>query len=90
MDRFGNVRTSNFSPFHQVEPGYFDYKHNAVVPGRTLNQFGAPGGNMTINVNALDARSIIDRHAAIADALAVAMQRGSSPSFSEQFSARAH
>jgi hypothetical protein len=40
-------------------------------------------------VNALDACSIIDRHAAIADAVAVARQRGSLPSFSEQLSARA-
>jgi hypothetical protein len=45
---------------------------------------------MTINVNAIDTRSIIDRHADIADAVATAMQRGSSPSFSELLSARAH
>jgi hypothetical protein len=43
---------------------------------------------MTVNINAMDSKSIVDNHAAIADAVAVAMQRGSS--LSEQLSARAH
>jgi hypothetical protein len=90
LDRFGNVRTSALSPFPQVQQGYFDYRNNTVVPGRTLSQFGGPTGGMTVNINAMDSKSIVDNHAAIADAVAVAMQRGSSPSFSEQLSARAH
>ena len=42
----------------RVQRGYFDYRNNNAVPGRTLRQFGRPTGSMTVNINAMDSKSI--------------------------------
>src|SRR5215472_8119290 len=42
----------------RVQRGYFDYRNNNAVPGRTLRQFGGPTGSMTVNINAMDSKSI--------------------------------
>lgn len=76
-DRFGGVRGSNLSPFPSVQQGYFDYRNDVTIPGRTVSQFGggsAPPVNIT--VNALDARSVLDRHQDIASAVLMALDKG--------------
>ena len=90
MDRYGDVRDSGLSPFPNVSQGYFDYKNNTVVPGRTNSQFGGQNATpqMVVNISAMDTKSIVDRHADIGDALAVALQRGSSPALAETLSGR--
>ena len=57
FERFGNIRTSNLSPFPQVQGGFFAPGRGPggdgqwiPVPGRILNQFGGPTGNGTISI----------------------------------------
>jgi hypothetical protein len=45
FDRFGGVRSSNLSAMPQVAQGYFDYRHNQVVPGYVTSPFGGPSPN---------------------------------------------
>lgn len=54
-DKYGNVRTSDLSPFPSVLQPYFDYRNNTTVPGTTLAPFG--GGNTNITINAMDSQS---------------------------------
>lgn len=66
-DRFGNVRSSDLSPFPTVQQGYFDARHDwTPVPGRTLSQFGGPTGNTTVvHITAMDGadvKRVLDRH----------------------------
>jgi hypothetical protein len=67
FDRFGGVRGSGFSPFPNVEQGFFDYRHDTTVPGRTTDYFGRTP--VVVNVQAMDAKSIVDRHQEIGDAV---------------------
>lgn len=99
FDRFGDIRSSNLSPFPQIQNGYFVAQRGPTapgqqtwvpVPGRTLNQFGGPsgGGTMNVTINALDSKSIVDNHASIGDAVARSLLLGSSPHLSETLTAR--
>ncbi len=89
MDRFGNTRDSTYSPFPNVSQGFFDYRNNVTVPGRTNSQFGGQNpAPVTVVINAIDANSILDRHQDIADAVARSLQRGSSPTLAETLSSR--
>jgi hypothetical protein len=76
-DRFGGLRSSDLSPFPTIQSGYLDpWNHNTIIPGRTTSSFGAPTGGTTVNISALDAKSILDRHMDIADAVLLALDRG--------------
>lgn len=76
-DRFGGIRGSDLSPFPQVQQGFFDYRHNTTVPGRTVSDFGGgPAPQVVVQVQAIDAKSIIDRHQDIGDAVVRAMSSG--------------
>jgi len=77
FDRFGAPRGSNLSPFPTVEQGFFDYRHNITVPGRTDSAFGGPGGTpITVNVQTLDSRSFNENSHLVADAVQHAIQTG--------------
>ena len=76
-DRFGGIRTSNLSPYPQVQEPYYDYRHQVMVPGRVLSQYGPP---VQVNVQTMDAKSFIENHAMIGDAVAHSLSLESSPS----------
>jgi len=77
FDRFGAPRGSNLSPFPTVEQGFFDYRHNITVPGRTDSAFGGPGGTpITVSVQTLDSRSFNENSHLVADAVQHAIQTG--------------
>ncbi len=89
-DRFSGVRTSTLSPYPSVQEGYLQHIGNTntwmPVPGRTVNQFGnsAAGSSAAhITIQALDSKSIMDRHADIADAVNRSLQVGSSTGLRE-------
>ena len=83
FDRFGGTRGSSLSPFPNVQEPYADWKHNTMVPGRTLSQFGGPGGPPTpqvnVTVHAIDSKSFTDHSADIAGAVHHALSSGRAP-----------
>ncbi len=71
-DKYGNIRTSNLSPFPMNEQPYFDYRHATTVPGRTTSPYG--GSPITVNISAIDAQSFQTLLTNNPDALAAGFQ----------------
>jgi hypothetical protein len=77
FDRFGAARGSGLAPFPTVQQGFFDYRNNTTVPGRTTSAFGGPGAqSITVNVQTLDSRSFNDNSHLVAGALQHALDTG--------------
>ena len=90
VDQYGNVRTSNFSPYPIDSNPYLDVPRRVVVPGHQTGQFGGyvnqtgaqvpggPGGTppVTINVSTMDAASFNDNAGKIMDAVNIGLNSG--------------
>jgi hypothetical protein len=77
FDRFGGIRGSDLSPFPSIDQPYIDHFHDVTVPGRS--QYGRGATSVHVTVQALDARSVIDRHQDIGDAVVRAINHGHTP-----------
>lgn len=90
-DIYGNVRESALSPYPVVSNSYLDVPRRTVVPGHNESTFGGYSGTpsagvyptnprqippVQININAMDAKSIVDRADDIGDAVHAAISRG--------------
>lgn len=75
-DRFGGVRSSSLSPFPSVEQGFFDYRRNVTVPGRTVSNFGGGAAPVTVHVQTMDSKSFLDNAHHIGDAVQRALAIG--------------
>jgi hypothetical protein len=85
-DARGLIRSSDFSnfPVNVRQPARYQYDNqNVDVPGQQGTPFdnGQPGGqaqapNVTVHINAIDTKSILDRHADIAEAVRYAVANG--------------
>jgi hypothetical protein len=90
VDEFGNVRSSNLSPYPIVSNPYLDVPRRTVVPGHTISPFGGYSNQtgadvtqgqapITIHVQAMDHQSFIDHANNIADAVNHAIQSNFHP-----------
>jgi hypothetical protein len=83
VDRFGNFRSSSLSPYPTVQQPYFDAPYNTTIPGRTVGQFGGPNPQantppaVVVQISTMDAKSFLDNHQNIADAMTLAVNKGS-------------
>ncbi|HXA67021.1 MAG TPA: hypothetical protein VNV82_17820 [Bryobacteraceae bacterium] len=83
-DRFGNIQTTDLSPYPSVQEPFLDPSNKVNVPGRTTLPYGGSAAPVTIiyapTVPALDGPSVkrvLDTHAPIMmDAIATALNRG--------------
>jgi hypothetical protein len=88
FDRFGGVRSSSLSATPQVAQGYFDYRHNQVVPGYVTSPFGGPSATPVQVINHIyamdgqDVERVLTRHpAAMGKAMNHAVTLGHAPEF---------
>lgn len=82
VSAFGDVRSSNFSPYPIVQDPYLVNPHRIVVPGGVVSTYGGfrsgtgtyttstqNPSTISVTVQAMDAKSFIDHAPQIADAL---------------------
>jgi hypothetical protein len=83
VDEFGNVRTSNLSPYPIVSNSYLDVPRRTDVPGHTISPFGGysnqTGAQVSVTVHAMDSKSFTDHADDIAGAVQHAMKSNYQP-----------
>lgn len=85
VDMYGNVRSSDLSPYPVIRDPYLDVPRRTVVPGGTVGTFGGqnitgaagvPGAPVTIHVSTLDSKSFADNAPMVIDAINTGMNQG--------------